>query len=540
MGAGGRIAPRGWIAILLVLCAAAFCFRFPQLEERPLHCDEAVHAIKFKGLWEGRGYRYNPDEYHGPSLYYLTLPVARLASWIAPQAPDERVVRLVPALCGATLILLLLGLGDGLGCAAALFAGVLTAVSPAMVYYSRYYIHELWLVWFTTLALIAGWRYWQRPHPGWAALAGAGLGLMQATKETFVFNLAAAAGAGLVVWWLQRRQKRSPDPVGDPRPTSPQPRMRLTHLWLALAVALATSVVLFSSFFTNAHGPLDSLLTYVPWLNRAGGASPHIHPWNFYFERLLAFHPPKGPFWTEGLILLLALVGLVCAFLGRPVTPAHNGFMRFLGVYTVLLTAVYTVIAYKTPWCALGFLHGWILLAGFGAACLWALAQNRIVRLALIVLLMAGTGHLAWQAWRAAYQLPADPRNPYVYAHTSPNLLKLVSLVHGVLKANPHPESRIVKVMAPGGDYWPLPWYLRDLKPEQIGYYAELPKEPYADIMLVNAKFEAALDEKTDRKYIVAGLHQLRPRNFLELYVDLELWKQYIASLPPRRDEDDE
>ena len=62
-----------------------------------------------------------------------------------------------------------------------------------MVFYSRYFIHEMLLVFFSFLALAAGWRYWRSRKLGWALLAGAGLGLMHATKETFVITLAAAA-----------------------------------------------------------------------------------------------------------------------------------------------------------------------------------------------------------------------------------------------------------------------------------------------------------------------------------------------------------
>ena len=59
-----------------VLLAAAL--RFPDLALRPMHADEAVHADKFGTLLEGRGYAYDPSEYHGPTLYYLTLPSAWL------------------------------------------------------------------------------------------------------------------------------------------------------------------------------------------------------------------------------------------------------------------------------------------------------------------------------------------------------------------------------------------------------------------------------------------------------------------------------
>ena len=40
---------------LLVVAAVALALRLPGLDERPLHTDESVHAVKFLGLWEGRG-----------------------------------------------------------------------------------------------------------------------------------------------------------------------------------------------------------------------------------------------------------------------------------------------------------------------------------------------------------------------------------------------------------------------------------------------------------------------------------------------------
>ena len=74
-----------------------------------------------------------------------------------------------------------------------------------MVFYSRYYIHEMLLVFFTALAAMAWWRYGQSGRFGWCALAGVGLGLMWATKETFVFavlslTLAAVCAIGWPRW----------------------------------------------------------------------------------------------------------------------------------------------------------------------------------------------------------------------------------------------------------------------------------------------------------------------------------------------------
>ena len=60
-----------------------------------------------------------------------------------------------------------------------------------MVFFSRYFIHEMLLVFFTLLVVAAAWRYLQSRHWKWAVLTGLGLGLMHATKETCVLNFAA-------------------------------------------------------------------------------------------------------------------------------------------------------------------------------------------------------------------------------------------------------------------------------------------------------------------------------------------------------------
>ncbi|MCD6338547.1 MAG: hypothetical protein J7M29_04100, partial [Verrucomicrobia bacterium] len=65
------------IAGAAVLASVA---RLPFLSERPMHTDEAVQGVKFLQLWEHGQYRYDPNEYHGPALNYLTLPTAKLAA----------------------------------------------------------------------------------------------------------------------------------------------------------------------------------------------------------------------------------------------------------------------------------------------------------------------------------------------------------------------------------------------------------------------------------------------------------------------------
>jgi uncharacterized protein (TIGR03663 family) len=511
--------------LLVVLIAALALALWPiSLDRRPMHNDEAVNAVKFGQLWQHGGYKYDPNEHHGPSLYYATLALSRLTG--APNDYDQftqRRLLFTTILFGVGLILLLPLVAEGLGRNATGWAALFTACSPAMVFYSRYYIHEVLLVFFTFLALAAGWRYWRSRTIGWALLAGAGVGLMHATKETFVIALAAAALA-LGLNWLWNRW------LDAAAPPAPRPRLKFKHLAAALAVWLGVALLLFSSFLSNATGPLDSVRTYLPWLHRAGGDSPHIHPWYFYLHRLLFFHAAKGPVWTEALILVLAVIGAWAAFASKGLADASASFVRFLAFYTFALTAAYSLISYKTPWCLMNFWHGMILLAGVGAACLLRAAQPRFLRMGLGLLLLAGAGHLAWQARLANTTYAADPRNPYVYAQTSPDLLDLVARVQSLAQVHPQGNQMLVKVMADDGDYWPLPWYLRNLK--QVGWWDSVPPDPYAPVMIVSAGLRAGLDEK--KTHVMVGYFQLRPQVFLELYVDLNLWQSWLAKHPPK------
>src|SRR2546421_2188667 len=105
---------RNLVVCALVL-AAALALRCPQLDRRPMHNDEAVNALKIQGLWERGVYAYDPDEYHGPALFYGTLPFLWLSSARDFSQLGERTLRLVAGFFWPRAVLFLPRLRGGLG-----------------------------------------------------------------------------------------------------------------------------------------------------------------------------------------------------------------------------------------------------------------------------------------------------------------------------------------------------------------------------------------------------------------------------------------
>lgn len=515
-----------WVfLILLLVLGAGAALRVPSLGLRPMHNDEGVNAFKFAELWQTGTYKYDHNEHHGPTLYFGSYAW----SWLTGAPPASELsdarLRVLAVLFGLAMVCVLPLFVDALGRRGILYAGLFTAVSPAMVFYSRYYIHEMLLVFFSALALGAGWRYWRSRRVGWIILAGCAVGLMDATKETFIITLLAAALAlGTNQAW-----NRWVDASGRPDRAA---RTTWWHFGVGLAAWVAVAIVLFSSFFTNPAGPLDSIKSYEPWLNRAAGDSPHIHPWYFYFERLLWFQLPKGPVFTESLLALLAIVGAWSGFSRKHLGRASASFVRFLALFTFALTCGYCLISYKTPWCLLNFWFSAILLAGVGLAFLVRTLRRTGLRIAFPIIMAVGVLHLVWQSWAMNTTYASDPRNPHVYAHTSADLLRLVNTVERIASASPEPKAMVLKVMAPDDDFWPLPWYLRNFS---AGWFDSMPADPFASMMLVSSKLGAHLDEKGT--HLMTGYYQLRPGVFFELYVELELWKEHLRKNPPPREE---
>jgi uncharacterized protein (TIGR03663 family) len=471
--------------LILAATIVALMLRLPRLAQRPMHGDEAIHAVKFAELLEQGVYTYDPNDYHGPTLNYLTLIPAWLTSAHKLTEINELTVRIVPVVCGVLLVLLVLLLADGLSPAAAIYAALLTAVSPAMVFYSRYYIQEMLLVFFTFGVIASGYRYVRTGKITWALSAGIFAGLMHATKETCIIAFGSMFLALAAVLLMQRRKVTGKHVEGT---------VKIPHIIAGLAAAVIVSVLFYSSFFTNPRGILDSIRTYTTYFNRAGDNNLHIHRWYYYLNMIFYYKYDGTRGWTEALIVILAVTGFIAAIKSKGTSFADTGLIRFIAFYTLIMTAVYSAVPYKTPWCMLGFLHGMILLAGFGAVVLVRSIPDKPARIIIVLLLFVPSVHLAWQSYLNNYKYYADSTNPYVYAHPTSDVFTIVDKIEYYTAADPNGRRTDIDVICPGHDYWPLPWYLRSFS--RVHYRDKVSDEPPAPLVIASETVENDLRKK--------------------------------------------
>jgi uncharacterized protein (TIGR03663 family) len=507
-------------AVFAVGFAAALAlgtaFRLADPDVRPMHHDEANQAVRFGTLLETGEYTYDRHDHHGPTLYYMTLPVAWARGQRTLAAVDERTLRMVPALFGAGLLLLFPLLSSGLGRPAVFVAAGLAAVSPVLTYYSRFYIQESLFVFFALAFLVALGRYALRPRFPPAIWAGALAGLAYATKETSLIVL-PAAGAAAAIASVVAREGRDP-PHARSRP-------RVLHALAAIVAAFLPALLLYTGLFRNPSGLFDSFSAFSIYFSRGVGQGPHVQPVPFYLQTL-AWSSSGGLLWTEAIVLLLALGGILYAVAVRK----SEFWPLYVCLYTVLTTAVFSAVRYKTPWNALPFYAGMVLMAGVGAAALLERARLRIGRVALVAGLFAAAGHLAAQSVRASFTYPADERNPFAYAHTSTDFMRLVSRVHDLAAHHPDGRGMLVKVVAGPYEQWPFPWYARDLT--RVGYWSQ-PSEAGAldgvPVLVASQQHAAALDSALGDRY-VSEFYSLRPGVLLTLYIERGLWERFLES----------
>jgi len=459
--------------LFLLILLATIALRFYALDLKLFHHDEAIHAwFSYRLLTEGV-YTYDPM-YHGPFLYYVT------AGMFSLLGDSDLVGRLVPALLGTLLVPLLypiykLGYLDK---KQTLAAALFLAVSPNMVYFSRFLRNDIFIVFFTMVLLVALLYYFERHQMRYALIAGAAIGFGMSTKENMPIIIAIFGLYLIYLIWTRKVQL---------------PTRWIRDAALGGLVMVGIMAVFYSSFGAHPEMLTDWwLLAIKHWLSmheaqRLGG------PPYFYILLFLLYEVP---------ILILAVIGTL-QFIGtpgivsrwrekrmRPVeTPGAEAvdetpeaaappiektrgwkdrlrgifsrgegavpvdrqeeFARFAIFWMLLSLAAYAYIGEKVPWLILHQLLPMIFVAVYAMT-----TKKAVVVVAASILLVAMTFHAAFT--------PADINEPIVQVQNSEDLQEVFAMID----AAEH-------VAIATDNYWPLPWYYRGENASKLAYFSK-------------------------------------------------------------------
>lgn len=479
--------------LFLLILLATIALRFYALDLKLFHHDEAIHAwFSYKLLTEGT-YIYDPM-YHGPFLYYTTAGIFSLLG------DSDLVGRIIPALFGTVLVALVypiykLGYLDK---KQALVAALFLAVSPNMVYFSRFLRNDIYIAVFTMALLVALLYYFERHKMRYALLAGAAIGLGMSAKENMPIIVLIFGVYLLYLIWTRK--------------------VRLPAHWvrdfaLGALVVVGIMAVFYSSFGAHPEVLLDGWLraiehwTSMHQMQRLGG------PPYFYLLLFILYEVPILILAIVGVLQFLDLRGAVTRWRERrtlhddvpgvatppgdsgegpaveespeaATLPVEHGtatenepkaqrwidrlrgivtggdrgfqpvdrqkeFARFAIFWMLLSLAAYAYIGEKVPWLILHQLLPMIFVAVYAMT-----TKKAVIAVAASIFLVVMTFHVAFT--------PADINEPIVQVQNSEDLREVFAKIDAA-----------DRVAVASDSYWPLPWYYRGERASKLSYYSQ-------------------------------------------------------------------
>lgn len=463
----------------LAIFVAAIIVRFWQLDLKLFHHDEAIHSWFSYQLLTQHTWAYDPS-YHGPFLYFVT------AGMFAIFGASDLVARLLPAIFGCLLIPLVYCIYriGYINRNQTLIVSLFLAISPDMVYFSRFLRHDIFMLFFTFLLLVALLYYFERGQTRFSIIAAiAAAGALCCKEEMPIILLIFIIFFSCALWkkWFHLPVQWKKDLV------------------LGCLVIIALMGVLYTgfgghpetiigqnfqittqgiNFQENTTGWYQAVDHWVAMHNeqRLGG------PWFYYIPLYLLYELP---------IFILAAIGTLQILLSgvdisRNIRRAKNWwstrnfrlstgdlaaatiehfnsrnlpydkseiFFRFCVFWMLLTMAFYAYVGEKVPWLLIHQLLPMCFVAVYKLN--W---QKIIVALIGCIFLLAMTWHVAF--------VPMDINEPIVQVQNSEDMREVMHLM-----------DNSDYIIIASKDYWPLPWYFRGDKWNKITLYSTVPEE---------------------------------------------------------------
>ncbi|HXG84570.1 MAG TPA: glycosyltransferase family 39 protein [Pyrinomonadaceae bacterium] len=551
-----------WLVACSIITAIAAFLRFYNLELKPLHHDEGVNGFFMTTLFREGVYKYDPQNYHGPDLYYFALAFSKIFGL------NTLSVRASVAIFGVLTVVLAFFLKKYIGKIGSLAAALFLALSPGMVFISRYFIHEMlfvffsfavvvgvlffvekrragivaiasmtflllvcflpsalnlanavgdgnatlsWIVRFGLLAVEAVLVFlimrmiiaWNGGRAIYLILASASAVLLFATKETAFITIGTMAIACICVWIWRKIYRAT---FGEPKENELEP-VELT--WTRFRANLGDSgdltllVVACAVVFAYV-----GILFFSSFFTYSEGVGKAFEAYALWTKTGIKDHTQNGMWaylkWgmkSESPVLIVSLIGGLIAL-----AKANKRFALFAAFWAFGMFAAYTIIPYKTPWLALSFLLPMCVVAGYGINELIN-SKDKIVKLLGALVLALSIAILGYQTYDLNFQRYDDDSMPYVYAHTKRGFHDLINKIEYYAEKSGEGKNAAIEVVSP--DYWSMPWYLRDYKSAVFhGRFADVIA---SEMIVASTAQKSELNGRYGAHYKYAGTFPLRP-----------------------------
>jgi len=445
----GRTGGGLFVLQAVIILAVAAWLRIYDIDVRPPHSDESVNFLFTETTARDGYYPYSHENYHGPLFFYIITAIIHFFG------DSLLALRACSIACGILLVASVFAYDRLISRPFAVLGALFTALSPSLIFFSRYAIHEsLLLLGENLLALFSLW-WWQKKDPrAWYGVAFS-IFILITTKESFPIAI-ASIGLGLLA-------------LGNWREHWETARAQTNPIFMSFLLMVTLVFFVFSAGFRWTDGIIEMFGAVPQWIGRGSSDIGHFKPFLYYLQDVIWKTEPQL------LVVFLAavLAALALLLMGEIRQTAGNmrqdgGAAIYFAVWTFAAAVVYGIIRYKTVWLVVNITFPAILLMTCVLSAL-TLSASRAANAAAVFSILS----VVFSSWTMTMKynfltsplpphaaltgtFPYGPENPFSYVHTAPGMLKLVDDVREYWKQKPD-----AKVLIGIEGYFPLPYYFR-------------------------------------------------------------------------------
>ncbi|MFO7966937.1 MAG: TIGR03663 family protein [Archaeoglobaceae archaeon] len=461
--------------ILVIILVIAIATRIAFLDARPMDHDESIHAYLSYNLLNYNQYSYDPA-FHGPFLYFAS------AGIFGVLGDSEFTARLAPVIFSVIGVFAACLFDRWFGKGAYIFA-FLMVFSPSILYYSRYMRNDMILVGSFLVAVYCYFRYVSNEKEYLAYIAAVFVGVMLTAKENaYIYMFILVSFILLYGLYYKRLNYLS---------------ILIRWDWKKLRMVVISSLIvgsIFVSLYTAGFGDYGGLEdatveAFSHWFTMHAEEDHAKQLW-YYGNILLQY---------EFLPLALSIVSIPVFY--RRLRKGESTKIEMFAAYWLFMSVLgYHVLSHKVPWL---LVHLVAPLAFFGAIYSGSVFSwnRRAYRLAF-VLIVAVTLVISLNITYVDYN---NAEEDLIYIQAQHSTVELANVIEQKYNAGEE-----IAVYEPNNDYWPLPWYLREI---DIGFYSS--KWVEGIDYVVTSQDQKSFVE--DKGYEVVNEYEMRPNLYMYL-----------------------